>query len=183
MEAMARSFPHFAGRIGERLSADDDPNLWQTAVERIIADADLLCHRCQSERAIFAQIGSCSHWMSPHNKGSWFHDVRFAWPTGYGNPGFTIFGLPEYDWFLTWKWIMEDSCWEPIDGVNAKRPLVLRVTLPARTARHVRAVAHTLWTPGSPTTPKKKLLQGYAFAKVNGQWHCAATCGNQKPYE
>jgi hypothetical protein len=55
--------------------------------------------------------------------------------------------------------------------------------LPSRTARHVRAVAHTLWTPESPTIPKDELLQGYAFEKVNDGWSCVATYGDEKPYE
>ncbi len=183
MEATARSLPHLVGRIGEHLTVEDDRELWRTAIETIIADAELLCQRYRGNRDIFVQIGSCSHWMSPHNKGSWFSDVRFAWPTGYGNPGFTILGLPEFDWFLTWKWIKEDCRWEPVDGLTGKRHLILRVTLPARTARHARAVAHTLWAPGSPTTPKRKLLQGYAFAKENDDWHCAGFSGDVKAYE
>ena len=80
MEAMARAIPHFVGRITDHLRADDDPKLWQTAVETIIAEAGLLCHRYRGKSEIFTQIGSCSHWMSPHNKGSWFPDVRFAQP-------------------------------------------------------------------------------------------------------
>jgi hypothetical protein len=183
MEATARSLCHFAGRIGELLTAEDDPNLWQIAVERIVADAEILCNRCSGRNRIFVQIGSCSHWRSPLNKGSWFADVRFAWPTGYGWHGSLIFGLPEFDWFLIWEWIIHESRWEPVDAVNQKRALVFRVALPTRTVKHVRAVAHTLWTPGSPTAPKTELLQGYAFAKENDQWHCVATIGDERPYE
>jgi hypothetical protein len=47
----------------------------------------------------------------------------------------------------------------------------------------VRAAAHRLWTPGSPTTPNKKMLRGYAFAKVNDQWDFVAFAGSEKPYE
>ena len=103
--------------------------------------------------------------------------------TGYGNPGFTILGLPEFDWVLTWKWIREDCRWEPVDGLTGRRLLVLRVTLPAKTARHAQGGgSHTLGA-GSPTTPKRKLLQGYAFAKEKGEWHCAGFSGDVKAYE
>lgn len=183
MEAKACAFSHFVDRITEHLRADDDRNLWEMAVRTIIPEAEILCDLSSGRYRIFVQIGSCSHWMSPHNKGSWFPDVRFAWPTGYGCNGSLIFGLPEFDWFLTWEWIMQDLRWEPVGGVNRKRSLVFRAALPARTTKHVRAVAHTLWTPGSPTTPKKELLQGYAFSKVNDQWHCVGTSGSEKPYE
>jgi hypothetical protein len=183
MKANACSLSDFGSRIDKRLTAYDDPNLWNTAVERIIPEAEMLCDRRSGRMRLFLHIGSCSHWMSPHNKGSWFPDARFAWPTGYVWHRSLIFGLPEFDWFLTWEWITRDSRCEPVSEVSRKHSLVFRVALPARTARHVRAVAHTLWTPGSPTTPKKELLQGYAFAKVNGQWQCVGTSGSDKPYE
>ena len=73
-----------------------------------------------------------------------FSDTRFAWPTGYGWHGSLIYGLPEFDWFLTWEWIMRDSRWEPADGIHRKRSLLFRIAIPARTTRHVRAVAHSL---------------------------------------
>jgi hypothetical protein len=173
----------FADRIGGLLTADDDRDLWAAAIQTIIFDAEILCHRGSGRNRIFVQIGSCSHWMSPHNKGSWFGDVRFAWPTGYGWHGSLIYGLPEFDWCLTWRWKTQDSRWEPVDGVDRKHRLVFRVALPARTAKHVRAVAHTLWMPGPPTAPNRELLQGYAFAKVKDEWRCAATVGDERPYE
>ena len=103
-------------------------------------------------------MGSTRDWMSPHNKGSWFADVRFAWPTGYGWHKSFIFGLPEFDWFLRWEWIIEDSRWEAVDAVNQKRALVFRVALPTRTVKHVRSSRAYTWTPGSPTAPKRELL-------------------------
>jgi hypothetical protein len=42
MEAAAPSVSDFASRIGSHLSASDDQNLWQMAVERIVADAEFL---------------------------------------------------------------------------------------------------------------------------------------------
>jgi hypothetical protein len=183
MKAKACACPGFADRIGEHLRGDDDRDFWDTAVQTIIPDAEILCHRCSGKYRIFAQVGGCSHWLSPHNKGSWFPDPRFAWPTGYGRNGSLIFGLPEFDWSVSWEWIMGESRWEPIGVVHGKRFLLFRVALPARTARHVRAVAHTLWTPGPPTVPKKELLQGYAFAKMKDGWHSVGISGSDEPYE
>jgi hypothetical protein len=183
MDTRVEHWPFFGQTIGKYLKTNDDPELWETAVERILSDAELLCRRHRGRRGIFAQIGSCSHWMAPHNKGSWFRDVRFAWPTGYGGAGFTIYGLPEFDWFASWKWIAEDSHWGPVERIGGKRPLILRVALPTRTAARVRAVAHVLWTPGSPTTPAEELRQGYAFQRRDGRWQYVATAGSEAPYE
>src|SRR6266571_2075097 len=103
MDTKDRLWLCFASGILDRLTARDDPNLWETAITTILADAECLCQRLHCKERVFAQIGSCSHWMSPHNKGSWFGDVHFAWPTGYGSRGFTIFGLPVFDWSLLWE--------------------------------------------------------------------------------
>lgn len=173
----------FAATV-EHLEAGDDPRLWRVAVETIVADAETLCRRTPGKGRVFARLGRCSRWMSPHNKGSWFKGRRFAWPTGYGSNGSTVFGLPEFDWSLTWEWgIGPHTRWEPAEGPAGKRPLLLRIALPARTARHVKAVAHTLWTPGPPTGPKEPLLQGYAFEKGPGGWRCVTTCGREDAYD
>jgi hypothetical protein len=165
----------FAGPIESHLKDDDDPRLWHTVIRTIIPEAQFLCHRYRGKGGIFAQIGCCSHWMSPHNKGTWFSDARFAWPTGYGDSGFTIFGLPEFDWSVSWNWTKQISGWVEVEQIGGKRPLVFRVAVPARTARHVRAVVHTLWSPGSPTMPNKKLLDGYAFTRTNNDWRFIST--------
>jgi hypothetical protein len=168
-------WPCFAILIEENLTTDDDPCLWQTALERIIPDAESICRNYRGKDRIFIQIGSCSHWMSPHNNGSWFPDARFAWPSGYGSTGSIIFGLPEFDWSLIWERIgNENDGWQAAERACGRRPLVLRVALPARTARHVRAVVHTVWRPGSPANPKTKLVQGYAFQRQNDRWSWVA---------
>jgi hypothetical protein len=172
----------FEPTIVERLSPGDDSGFWQTAVEKIVGDAEVLCRRYQGKDSIFAQIGSCSHWMSPHNKGSWFSDSRFARPTGYGCSGFSIYGLPEFDWSLSFEW-QQDDRWTPAPRVHGRRPLVLRVALPARTAKHIRAVANVYWTPGSPTIPEEKALLGYAFRKANDRWGLVERVGGKKAYE
>ena len=176
----------FANRLEEHLTDHDDPLLWQVAIQTVLTEAAFLCRHRRGKQEIFAEIGCCSHWMSPHNNGSWFSDGRFAWPTGYGSDGFTIMGLPQFDWSEKWMWIDgDDEHWKPVAKISGKRPLVFRMAVPARTARHVRAVVHTLWAPGSPTVPDEKLFQGYAFENTNDQWSCVATSGKdaQKAYE
>lgn len=170
--------------LKQNLTGNDDPILWQQVIETVFAEAEYLCERQQTKQDIFAQIGCCSHWMSPHNNGSWFKDQRFAWPTGYSSDGFTIFGLPKFDWCETWKRDKHQHLpWHNTEQVRGKRPLVFRVAIPARSKRHVRAVIHALWSPGSPTRPKEKLLQAYAFEKMNGSWSCTATFGEEAVYE
>lgn len=171
-----RPWANLAGWIGERLTADDDPRLWQIATDRVVSRAEYFLRPYRGRERIFVQIGSCSHWLSPHNNGDWFsEDVKFAWPSGYGRNGRWVLGFPEFDWSLIWEWIGQENCtWHPVDRASGRRPLVLRVAFPARTARHVRAVVHTYWTPGSPANPKKKSTEAYAFEKKNDRWRWVA---------
>ncbi len=170
--------------LKHHLTGNDDPALWQQVIETVFADAEYLCDRQQAKQDIFAHIGCCSHWMSPHNKGSWFKDQGFAWPTGYSSDGFTVFGLPEFDWHETWKrGENENLPWQKTEQVQGKRPLVFRVAIPARSMQHARSVIHTLWTPGSPTRPNEKLLQAYAFEKQEESWTSSATFGEDAVYE
>jgi hypothetical protein len=166
----------FAAQIEGHLTDDDDPRLWQAAIETIVADATFLCDRHVGKEHLFAEVGRCSHWLSPHNKGSWFSYARFAWPSGYGGSGWSISGLPEFDWSLIWKWTRNVG-WEPVERLDGKRRLVLRVAVPARTARHVRAVVHTQWSPGTPTLPKEKLVKAYGFQKSEDVWRFIAASG------
>jgi hypothetical protein len=129
--------------VAEHLSDDDDPRLWEAALSAVFCDAELLCRSNRSKRPIFSQIGRCSHWLSPHNKGSWFKDVeKFAWPTGYGHNGSWVFGLPEFDWSIVLKWDAANTVWDLVPKLPGRRCLLFRVAVPGRTARHVRAVDH-----------------------------------------
>ena len=73
--------------------------------------------------------------------------------------------------------------WEVAERIEGKRPLTLRVAVPARTTRHPRAVIHVLWTPGSPTTIRRKLLQAYGFERTGQRWELNTTFGDRRPYE
>ena len=183
MESTLHIWPQFTTGIVEHLTTDDDPDLWAAAIEGVLGDATFLCERSEGETPVYVRVGCCSHWLSPHNNGSWLKDARFAWPSGYGDSGWSIRGLPEFDWSVIWEWNARNEAWNISQRVEGKRPLTLRMTVPARTARHSRAVIHALWTPGSPTTPKKKLTQAYGFEKTDGKWRLSAAFGDKRPYE
>ncbi|MHB8957056.1 MAG: hypothetical protein ACYC4U_29175 [Pirellulaceae bacterium] len=183
MDTTSDLYRQFAEALNERLVADDDPRLWKSVVEAVIGDATFLCQHRPGRATIFARIGRCSHWLSPHNNGSWLRDARFAWPSGYGGSGWSISGLPEFDWSAVWAWNAQTRVWEVTERIEGKRPLTLRVAVPARTNRHPRAVVHVLWTPGSPTTTTKKLLQAYGFELYSQRWELSAIFGDRWPYE
>ncbi len=180
---MRQPWDDFGSAIRATLTDADDVRLWQAAIDVLFRDAEFLCQHATSKCPIFAKVGSCSHWLSPHNNGSWLADARYAWPSGYGGSGQSIRGLPEFDWSLTWQWNKSNKQWTPTDRIHGKRPLTFRVAVPARTARHARAVVHALWTPGSPTIPDTRLLQAYGFLKNDTRWVCTSTFGKDKAYE
>jgi hypothetical protein len=174
-------WPAFAPDVMSRLTGEDDPAFWEVALNDIFAEADVLCGKAGGE-PVLAQVGSCSHWLRPHQT-RWTADGGFAWPTGYGGVGFSRLGLPEFDWSVTRRWDPASASWEPDGGPAAQGGLVFRVTLPARSARHLQAAVHTLWTPGPPVFPRKELLQFYGFRKKEGQWACTAYRGDESVYE
>jgi hypothetical protein len=77
--------------------------------------------------------------------------------------------LPELEWSESLKWTGE--AWEP--GRTGRRCLVLRIAIPARTARHLQAAIHTIWTPRSPTI-REKVVQLFGFRKRAGVWSLTA---------
>jgi hypothetical protein len=176
------AWPSFAPDILPHLGVEDDQSFWEVAINNVFRDADFLCRRTSSGNVIVARIGACSHWLRPHQT-RWAADGGFAWPTGYGGTGFSRLGLPEFDWFITRKWNGLTSSWEPETGSLRTGYLVFRVTLPTRTARHLQAALHTLWTPGPPTAPRQQLLQFYGFRKKEGLWLGTAYRGNERQYE
>jgi hypothetical protein len=180
---MREPWDDFDYYIRAALTADDDVRLWHVAVNEMFRDAEFLCRHARSKSPIYTQVGSCSHWLSPHNNGSWLADARFAWPSGYGGGRNSIFGLPEFDWSLTWRWNKRNNRWTPDDQIRGQRPLTFRVAVPARTAKHSRAVVHTIWMPASPTIPDTKLLQAYGFVNKDSEWDCTCTFGKDSAYE
>jgi hypothetical protein len=157
--------------IAEHLTDDDDPQLWDIASRTLLAETEALA--AGSKQDIYAQVGCCHHWISPHHPIRWVADgAIFSWPFGYDKTttGFSYRALPEFTWSVFLKWT--GHTWEP--GRTGKRCLVFRVAIPARTARHLRASIHTVWTPCSPAT-REKVVQLYGFQKQEGVWSLTAS--------
>jgi hypothetical protein len=154
--------------IAEHLSADDDPQLWQVATTMLLAEAAQAAAHSRAE--VYAEIGCCRHWISPHQM-RWTADGGFAWPFGYNKTvtGFSYRALPEFTWSECFAW--KGDVWEA--GRTGGRCLMFRVAIPARSARHSQAAIHTIWTPRSPNT-REKLVQLCGFRKQAGTWSLTA---------
>lgn len=171
----ASLWPSFAEPIGANLSAGDDPLLWQAAIETVISDAQTACQQRVGRSPIVAQIGRCSHWLAP-NKARWSTpDGEFTWPSGYNSKGRFFSGLPEYDWSAYLHYV-DDSTWQPAALADFKRPLLFQVAIPARTALHIRASIHAMWSPGPISALNQRRLF-YGFRKTPAGWQCRACRG------
>jgi hypothetical protein len=169
-------WPSFAGQIIPRLAADDDPALWQAVIDAVIGDAEVACEELRAKARVIAQIGRCSHWLAP-NKARWItSDGEFTWPSGYQPKAGFFGGLPEFDWGLFWERDTKEGSWRRTPNVRAKRPLLLRVAIPARTALHLRASVQAMWAPGP--RPELNLCRlFYGFRKVASVWQQRAYQG------
>jgi hypothetical protein len=157
--------------IAEHLTTDDDPQLWDFASGMFLAETQASAGG--SKQDIYAQVGCCHHWISPHHPIRWVADGNvFAWPFGYDKTttGFSYRALPAFTWSVFLKWT--GCAWEP--DRTGKRCLVFRVAIPARTAMHLQAAIHTVWIPRSPTS-REKVVQLYGFRKQEGVWSLAAS--------
>jgi hypothetical protein len=155
--------------IAEHMTADDDPDLWDVATSTLLAEAGATAVDTRDD--VYAQVGCCHHWIRPHQS-RWTADGGFAWPCGYDKTttGWSYRALPEFTWSVFLRWTGE--AWEP--GRTGRRCLVFRIAIPARTARHLQAAIHTIWTPRSPTT-HEKFVQLYGFRKGEGVWSLTAS--------
>src|SRR5271157_4473043 len=120
------------------LDEDDDPELWQVALDLILTEVEREPH-------VLVEVGRCSHWLRP-NQARWTAGGGFAWPTGYGSGsgGYSYPALPQFDWSVVLEWT--GSIWEPTKRQSIRHSL--RVTIPSRTKRHQQAAVHTLWHTG-----------------------------------
>ncbi|MFV8751044.1 hypothetical protein ACNOYE_10905 [Nannocystaceae bacterium ST9] len=165
-------------RIEQLLDDEDDLECWREVVRTLVVDdlgEPLAAYR--GSDAIVLEIGRCSHWLRPHQT-RWSAAGGFAWPTGYGegDGGFSRWGVPQFDW--SERWARDDEGrWCPAKGQPSRRPLTLRIALPARTRRHASAAIHTLWSPGAPWSARSKIVQFHGFRREDGRWQRSATSG------
>jgi len=154
--------------VVQHLTADDDLDCWDIVTRAILTDAVTMWQ--ESGDDVVAQIGSCSHWIRPHQM-RW-RNANLAWPMGYDKTttGFFFSALPEHDWSEYVRWNGTD--WEP--GRPKRRSLILRISIPARTARHKQAAVHTIWTPRSPQS-RSKFLKLFGFRNGRLGWTMTAT--------
>lgn len=169
--ALQRIWRQVGDSFAHYLEAADDRRFWQTVVPWLLADAASESESYGGKGPILAQIGACSHWIRPHQSQISIAG-GFAAPFGYGNDaqGYSFRSLPELDGSLVFRLDSRSGVWEQTKGRPGRRPLVLRASLPARTARHGKAAIHTIWTPGSPTSPKNKVLHLYFFRRQDESW-------------
>lgn len=156
--------------FAQHLTPDDDSDLWEVATTTILAETERSATDMPEE--VYAQVGCCHHWISPHRPIHWTADGGFAWPFGYNKTttGWSYRALPEFSWFESLKWT--GDAWEP--GRTGRRCLVLRIAIPGRSVRHMQAAIHTIWTPRSPNT-NDKLVHLYGFRKKEGAWSLMAS--------
>jgi len=171
----------FMQEITTHLSVEDDPHFWMMAFETLLSDIEALYPEKRGKREIFIQLGACSHWLRPHQK-RWTASGGFAWPQGYiqkcqdhikNSRGPLGSGLPEFEWFVLLHWNREETEWQMVaPRFFGKKQIVFRAALPTRTRRHHQAAVHTIWMPGSPEQPEKKVVRFYGFRKKNHAWEC-----------
>jgi hypothetical protein len=155
--------------LAVNLTNQDNSVLWDLVVSTILADAAYVARDAREE--VFAKIGCCRHWISPHHPLRWSLGGGFAWPFGYDKTTTrcSYHAVPELAWSECFTWTGEH--WKP--GRGGPRSLVLWVAIPARTARHLQAAVHTIWTPRSPSG-EEKLVQVYGFRKKTDGWSLSA---------
>jgi hypothetical protein len=159
--------------IGARLGPGDDVTLWEAAWDEIVAPIESAAKTADGATALYLQMGSCSHWLRPHQT-RLAAGGGFAWPSGYLGGRYSRLGLPELDWHVLLRWA-GDAGWAVVSRFAYKRRLVCRVAVPNRTARHGQAVIHVRWEPGTVDHPRQKATRYYAFRRRSDGWVCEAS--------
>ena len=70
--------------LKERLSAEDDPALWEQVLKELAEDASILEHVTDGSQ-LYAEVGVCSHWLRPHQT-RWTAAGGFACRLGMAAP-------------------------------------------------------------------------------------------------
>jgi len=139
--------------LKERLSAEDDPALWEEVLKVLAEDASILESVAHGSQ-LYAEVGVCSHWLRPH-QARWTPAGGFAAPVGYGGAGgntkfiqhgagFSSTGLPLFDGSVRLQFNPAPIGWVIPEKVPTKRFISARVAVPSRTTRHRQAAVHTL---------------------------------------
>jgi hypothetical protein len=152
----------FLDELSEHLDADDDPILWQFALEMILSDLE-------PKPGIQVEVGRCSHWLRPHQS-RWTDGGGFAMPRGYGQShGWLRWcSLPDFDWSVMLGW--DGNRWAIVKPRSVRNSL--RITIPSRTSRHLQAAVDALWH-----VKREKRETVYGFRKRAERWVCTAVGG------
>ena len=157
--------------VQERLASDDDPKLW-IEVLRAVAEDALVLQANASRSKLYAVIGSCSHWIRPHQS-RWTAAGGFALPVGYGGGEGFLRGLPNLDWSVTLQFDPGETGWAVPEQPPTKRFKSVRLAVPARTSRHRQAAVHAVWSPGTLDAKQKRTVY-YGFRHLVDGWKLLA---------
>jgi hypothetical protein len=157
--------------VKERLSAEDDPALWEQVLTILAEDASIL-EPVSDGSQLYAEVGACSHWLRPHQT-RWTAAGGFAWPVGYGGVGFSRTGLPRFDWSVRLQFNPAPVGWLIPEKLPTKRSISVRVAVPSRTIRHRQAAVHTLWPPRTLDAKRERTVF-YGLRNLNGVWELKA---------
>jgi hypothetical protein len=149
--------------LRERMSAEDDPALWEQVLTVLPEDASIL-EAVQEGTRLYAEVGACSHWLRPHQT-RWTAAGGFAWPTGYGGTRYSRMGLPAFDWIIPEK-------------LPTRHSLSVRVAIPSRTTRHRQAAVNTVWPPKTLDGRRERSVF-YGLRNLDGVWELKA-CSNSR---
>jgi len=155
----------------DHLTPQDDSEAWKAILDVISEEFEERYRAKQGEKeSWFLRIGACSHWVRPHQS-RWLAAGGFALPIGYKGAAGWSNGLPEFDWSVILSF--DGERWKRVDRFSGKKQIVMRVAVPARTARHRQAAIHTMWSTSHQMTL-------YGFRNVNQKWVCVAASDERK---
>ena len=111
------------------LSENDDADFWRVVLNDLDGDLSQVGIDVSEGSEIFLQIGSCSHWVRPHQR-RLTAAGGFAYPSGYSESLYGYSGLPEYDWSVLFHLGKVGKSWSEALKFYGKRKLVCRVAIP-----------------------------------------------------
>jgi hypothetical protein len=134
---------------------------------------DALVLQAHTDRTkLYAVIGSCSHWVRPHQS-RWTVAGGFALPVGYGDGEGFLRGLPNLDWSVTLQFDSGETGWVVPEQPPTKRFKSVRLAVPTRTSRHRQAAVHAVWSRGTLDSKQKRTVY-YGFRNSVDGWKLLA---------